>query len=107
MSKYTLTQTQTVAFPVPTDIINQLIEICSGECQCADGGGNWNRKCYGCKKLVCNNCEMFWMKCTGEWNGSICIHLSGNKYCYGCVKEWRKAGTMCHFCCKKPTFFLI
>jgi hypothetical protein len=104
MSKRTLNEYTT--FSVPTDIINILIEICSGECQCTDGD-NWKRKCYGCKKLVCTNCELFWMKCTGEWGGSICNYLSGNKYCYRCVKAWRKASTACHLCCKKPVFFLI
>lgn len=99
-------------FPVPVDIVNKLIETCSGECQCTSDKdpGYSPLKCFGCKKLVCSKCEMYWMKCpnTGYHYGEeICSHLSGNKYCYGCVRAWRKDGTVCRMCHRKPIFFLV
>ena len=93
-------------FPVPVDIINKLIEQCSGECQCELPVAVPNRKCHGCKKIVCNNCEMYWMKCP-QYGNEFCIHLSGNRYCYGCVRTWRKEGTECIVCEQRPTFFLV
>lgn len=92
-------------FPVPIDIVNTLIEYCSGECQCPDAPFLTTRRCFGCKKMVCNNCEIYWMKCPNFSNNN-CIYLSGNRYCYGCVRAWRTEGTVCPMCTKKPVFFL-
>lgn len=115
-------QIDRVLFPVPTDLVEEILKHAKcGKCN-FEYGDYTNRRCRGCNKLVCDECEVYWSKCTGKITDCVedimwgpnsyrmvhtdCIYMSGYKWCYSCMKQNRNDQLVCPKCKKAPTFLL-
>lgn len=110
-------------FPIPTELVRELIDKFASCDKCNFETGDYtNRRCTGCKILICKDCDVYWSKCTGKVNRceedfmwgensyrifeDDCIYMSGNKWCYNCVKKNRDEDRVCPKCHKRPGFTL-
>ena len=120
--KRTEGQSTRVLFPVPIEIVEEILKYAKCDKCNFDHGDYTNRQCRGCKKLICNECDVYWSKCTGKVTECLedpfsgynafriiekdCIYMSGNKWCYDCVRSNRKQQLICPKCKKIPSFVL-
>lgn len=109
-----------ILFPIPKDIVIELIEKFSSCNSCNFETGDYvNRKCRSCGKLICTDCDVFWSKCKGTRNvcemtglnsyrivEEECTYMSGNKWCYQCVKKNKSDNRVCPRCHVQPSFIL-